>query len=222
MMFRCWFFCAVISRDFRNLRLAFFLSSHLSLFFPLFRIVLRRESERLKAVRFISMLIYICIFARFFQHFRDFHFLPLTSRVRVSLHPLFLYKIQKATIFLSFSFSLSLVLYPPLPRYSLLSPASFLPNSVNTWWILRYYFFLRVLDDSPWSRIHSNRDPSAKYSCQRPSSSRKIDWFWTVVIVKTRSSRDDTSDNDTSNESKKSELYDHDVAQRGRRRRALR
>lgn len=121
MMFRCRFFCAAISRDFRNLRLAFFLSSHLSLFFPLFRIVLRRESERLKAVRFISMLIYICIFARFFQHFRDFHFLPLTSRVRVSLHPLFLCKIQKATLFLSFSFSsilsislyLSLVLYPP-------------------------------------------------------------------------------------------------------------
>lgn len=85
------------------------------------------------------MLIYICIFARFFQHFRDFHFLPLTSRVRVSLHPLFLCKIQKATIFLSFS--LSFYIPPPLPRYSLLSPASFLPNSVNTWWILRYYFF---------------------------------------------------------------------------------
>lgn len=146
-MFRCRFFCAVISRDFRNLRLLPLFSSFP--FFPLFRIVLRRESERLKAVRFISMLIYICIFSRFFQHFRDFYFLPPTSRVRVSLHPLFLCKIQKATIFLSFSFSstlslspyLSLVLYPPLPHYSLLSPASFLLNSVNTWWILRYYFF---------------------------------------------------------------------------------
>lgn len=118
------------------------------------------------------MLIYICIFARFFQHFRDFHFLPLTSRVRVSLH-LFLCKIQKATIFLSFSFSstfslflyLSLVLYPPLPRYSLLSPASFLPNSVNTWWILRYYFFFYVywtiLRDRGFIRIEILRRSTA-------------------------------------------------------------
>lgn len=223
-MLRCRFFCAVISRDFRNLRQAFFLSSHLSLFFSLFRIVLRRESEHLKAVRFISMLIYICIFARFFQHFRDFHFLPLTHLA--SAYPYTrcsCVKFRKRQFFSLFLSLLPSLLFDTPPRYSLLSPASFLPNSVNTWWILRYYFFfLRVLDDSPWSRIHSNRDPSAKYSCQRPSSSRKIDWFWTVVIVKTRSSRDDTSDNDTSNESKKSELYDHDVAQRGRRRRALR
>lgn len=91
-------------------------------FFSLFRIVLRRESEHLKAVRFISMLIYICIFARFFSALPRFS-LPAshTSRVRVSLHPLFLCKIQKATIFLSFSFpstlslSLSLSFYIPPP-----------------------------------------------------------------------------------------------------------
>lgn len=168
------FFCAVISRDFRNLRQAFFLSSHLSLFFSLFRIVLRRESEHLKAVRFISMLIYICIFARFFQHFRDFHFLPLTHLA--SAYPytrcscVKFRKRQFFSLFLSLlpslflSISLSFYIPPPPPLLSSFTCLVFTKLSehlVDIALLFFFYVYWTILRDRGFIRIEILRRSTA-------------------------------------------------------------
>lgn len=144
MMFRCRFF---LRGDFS--RFSKFTTSLLPLFssfpfFSLFRIVLRRESEHLKAVRFISMLIYICIFARFFQHFRDFHFLPLTHLA--SAYPYTrcsCVKFRKRQFFSLFlSLLPSLFLSISLSFYIPPSPATLffhLPRFYQTQWTLGGY-----------------------------------------------------------------------------------
>lgn len=93
----------------------------------------------LKSARFISMLLFIYTLLDFsdisavslsvfyFSHLASVY--PYTRRPRV--------KFQKPTIFFSvFSFC-SMSSPPPAPFFH--SPR--LPNSVNTWWILRYFFF---------------------------------------------------------------------------------
>lgn len=173
----------------------------------------RRIRKRLKPARFVSILPCTCT-SPSPSRFRGFPSC-LSHLASVSLHPpppsREIQEFRRASFY---SLFLALfLLHSPSLCCSLL-PASFTKLSEHLVDIALCFFFLCVLDDSPWSR-RGIRGPSAKCDCQR-SSSHKINRFGIVIIIcKNRSSRGQSTGYEWDIEWKqKGELYDRDAATR--------